>query len=182
MQMEKNSFKFYHEKQSGLKCAIHAVNNILQQPIYNKESFDEIAKELYEREKESKNSEILINPYKNVFGMGNYGISVIEIALLEKNYRLKWWDKRKQVDDLDFYSPDLFGFLINDKGENGFFSDLFKVLQPNHWYSILKFEKEFYDFDSRLDHPKIFKTLEELQKRLNYIKKNDGFIFLIYKM
>ena len=40
----------------------------------------------------------------------------------------------------------------------------------------------FYDFDSRLDHPKIFKTLEELQKRLNYIKKNDGFIFLIYKM
>lgn len=184
MQENGNSFensKLYHEKQSTMQCAIHAVNNMLQKSVYTKKNFDEIAKELFIKEKQSQNGEIYINPYKNILGLGNYNISVIEIAFLQMNHCLKWWDKRKEINQFDFKSNDLVGFLINDTGEKSCFRNLFKLVQLNHWYSIKKIEENYFDCDSRLDKPKLFKSIEELKKRMEYIKKNDGFIFQVYE-
>lgn len=179
--MADNNTCKYHERQSTMKCAIHAVNNMLQEPVYTKESFDQIAKDLFHEEKASKASEIYINPYKNIFGLGNYDVSVIEMAFLRRKLVLKWWDMRKDFVDFDFEKDTLMGFLINYRGEKGFFSDLFKLIQPNHWYSIRKIGGVFYDVDSKLDKPKPFKSFEDLSKRMKDLRKNEGFIFPIYK-
>lgn len=173
--------KIYHERQSLFHCGIHAVNNILQSAYYNKESFDKIAKDLYEIEKESKIKHPLTNPYKNAFGLGNYDITVIETALNIKNYTLRWWDMRKSVEEIDFFDESLIGIIINDRGEKNFFKSLFKWAEPNHWFAIRRINQDFYDLDSRNNTPIMFKDYEKLKKKLDFFKKNDGFIFLIFK-
>lgn len=172
----------YHERQSTLKCAIHAVNNFLQGPVFTKESFEIIAQDLFKLEKVSNSSVSYINPYKNVFGLGNYDVTVIEKALGSQGYEIKWWDMRKSFKHFDFSKEEILGFLINDRGEKGFLRDIFKIVQPNHWYSIRKEFEEFFDVDSRLEKPKKFINKENLIERMENIRKNDGFIFPIYKM
>ena len=179
--MKTSTPKLYHEKQSTLKCAIHAVNNMLQQPVYNKNSFDQIAKELYKKEQEEKNSEIIFNPYKSSLGLGNYDVSVIEIAFLKRDFILQWLDLRK-LDSFDYNAINLIGFLINFRGEKGFWKKLFGMVTQNHWHSIRKIGEIYYDLDSKLDEPMPLKSFDELLKILKYVKENDGFIFPIYKM
>ena len=180
--MYKVDSDFYHEKQSTMKCAIHAVNNLLRSQRYKKDDFDKIAKELYDKEQASKSSEIYINPYKNIFGLGNYDVSVIEVALLKENYQLKWWDMRKDFSKFDFMQPPkLMGFLINDRGKKGIFRDFFKIVQPNHWFSVLKSEDAYFNVDSRLDEPVKFKNQGDFIKLMKDIQKNDGFIFPVYR-
>lgn len=173
--------EFYHEKQSTMKCAIHAVNNLLRSPKFKKDDFDKIAKDLFDKEQASKNSEIFINPYKNIFGLGNYDVSVIEVALLKENYYLKWWDMRKDFSQFDLMNPKLMGFLINDRGKKGFLRDLLKIVQPNHWFSILKSEDTYFNVDSRLEEPQKFKTKADFIKLMKDIQKNEGFIFPVYR-
>jgi len=54
------------------------------------------------------------------------------MAFLKK----KLWDMRKIFVDFDFGEDNLMRFLINYRREKGFFSDLFKLIQLNHRYSI----------------------------------------------
>lgn len=170
----------YHEKQSSWKCGIHAVNNLLQSKCYTQRDFDDIAKRLYDEENESKNSSNIINPYKNILGLGNYDITVIESALIEQGCYLIWWDMRRDIDEINFKEQNLLGFIINDRGEKSFFSNLFKWAQTNHWYTIRKIGDYFYDLDSRNDYYNMFESTEKVKQLFKYIKKNDGFIFLVF--
>ena len=138
---KKADSEFYHEKQSTMKCAIHAVNNLLRSPRYKKEDFDRIAKDLYDKEQASKSSEIYINPYKNIFGL------------------VKWEERRKRL----------------------FLRDLFKIVQPNHWFSILKSEDAYFNVDSRLDEPQKFRTQGDFIKLMKDVQNNEGFIFPVYR-
>lgn len=66
----------YHEKQSLQLCAIHALNNVFQERIFEKEAMDQVALAFCPPE-----SSTWINPHKSMFGFGNYDINVIMKAV-----------------------------------------------------------------------------------------------------
>jgi len=56
----------YFERQSLMRCAVHTLNNILQQHAYTASDLDDLAYEL------TPFSILASNPHKSFFGVGNY--------------------------------------------------------------------------------------------------------------
>lgn len=79
--------KIYHERQTRMLCAVHALNNVFQDPTaYSKADFDTICYNL--------SPDSYINPHKNPLGLGNYDVNVLMTAVLMKGYETVWFDKR----------------------------------------------------------------------------------------
>lgn len=77
----------YHERQSLMLCALHMLNNLLQdQNAFTQHELNDICYSL--------NPDAFINPHKNVVGLGNYDVNVIIAALQSKDYETVWFDKR----------------------------------------------------------------------------------------
>lgn len=167
----------YFEKQKSYHCAIHTVNSILQSPIYTPETFDFLAKELYQNDPTSP----FINPYKSPLGTGNYDINVMEKALNFEGYSIKWHDFRRKVGETDLTDPDLVALVINDRGENDFIGRIMRAFFANHWFAIRKMEnKAFFNLDSRLKCPEEY-SKEKILKLIQWLEKNKGFLFFVYR-
>ncbi|KAK1150673.1 josephin-2, partial [Acipenser oxyrinchus oxyrinchus] len=69
----------FHEKQRLELCAIHALNNVLQERIFSKEAADDICKRL--------SPESRMNPHRSFLGTGNYDVNVIMAALQSRGWR-----------------------------------------------------------------------------------------------
>ena len=68
-------------------CAVHSLNNLFQdRNAYSKEDLDAISYQL--------SPDSLVNPHKNMLGLGNYDVNVMMVALQLKNYEVVWFDKR----------------------------------------------------------------------------------------
>lgn len=81
--------KIYHEKQSKQLCALHALNNLFQDPnAFTKQHLDAICKDLAPESR-------LFNPHRSILGLGCYDVNVILSALAKKGYEAVWFDKRK---------------------------------------------------------------------------------------
>jgi len=79
----------YHEKQKKELCALHALNNLLQDGVaFTKGELDHICKELTP-------SSLWWNPHCSALGTGNYDVNVISKALHNKGYDTIWYDKRR---------------------------------------------------------------------------------------
>ncbi|CAN0370149.1 unnamed protein product [Ectocarpus sp. 6 AP-2014] len=83
----------YHERQRLMQCAMHALNNLFQEPWANRELMERLALELGNREEtlrsESGLRRLLINPYKSVIPMvGDYDINVVLEALKLRECRV----------------------------------------------------------------------------------------------
>lgn len=79
--------RIYHEKQSKMLCAVHALNNVFQDPKgFSKSDFDEICYNL--------SPDTYINPHKNLIGLGNYDVNVLMTAVGLKGFDTIWFDKR----------------------------------------------------------------------------------------
>lgn len=165
----------YHERQDGYNCAIHTVNSIIQSSYYTKKTFEKIAEELYKQDPQTN----FINPHKNLIGLGNYDINVIEKSLLSLGFYIKWFDLRLNIENIDLEQENLIGFIGNDRGEKGYFAKFFRLFGTNHWFAIRKINDEFYNLDSRLKLPKKLNKLEVFLI-LNWLKKNEGYIFYVY--
>jgi len=77
----------YHERQSRQLCALHVLNNLLQEKAFNKSDLDEICLQL--------NDSQWWNPHRSPLGLGNYDVNVMMAALQLKEYQAVWFDKRK---------------------------------------------------------------------------------------
>uniref|UniRef100_A0A3B5AN03 ubiquitinyl hydrolase 1 n=1 Tax=Stegastes partitus TaxID=144197 RepID=A0A3B5AN03_9TELE len=77
----------FHEKQRLELCAIHALNNVLQERVFTKETADDICKRLA--------PQCVVNPHRSVLGTGNYDVNVIMAALQSRELAAVWWDKRR---------------------------------------------------------------------------------------
>lgn len=81
--------EIYHERQSKQLCALHALNNLFQDPkAFSKKDLDVICSEL------APNSR-LFNPHRSAFGLGCYDVNVIIAALSKKLFEVIWFDKRR---------------------------------------------------------------------------------------
>ncbi|CAM9345964.1 unnamed protein product [Ectocarpus sp. 12 AP-2014] len=83
----------YHERQRMMQCAMHALNNLFQEPWANRELMERLALELGNREaalrSESGLRRLLINPYKSVIPMvGDYDVNVVLEALKLRECRV----------------------------------------------------------------------------------------------
>lgn len=81
--------KIYHEKQSKQLCALHALNNLFQDPnAFTKQELDTICKELAPESR-------IFNPHRSALGLGCYDVNVLISALAKKGFETIWFDKRK---------------------------------------------------------------------------------------
>lgn len=133
----------YHERQRYELCALHALNNIFQDPnAFTKENLDEICYKL--------SPDAMLNPHKSVLGTGDYDVNVIMAALQQKGYAAVWWDKRRNINSL--HLPSVKGLMLNIPSEIDL--GLFRLpLKRRHWIALLAIGDVFYNLDSKLKKP-----------------------------
>lgn len=148
--------KIYHEKQHFELCALHALNNVFQDPnAFNKEVLDEICSRL--------SPDSLVNPHKCVLGTGNYDVNVIMAGLQYKGHAAVWWDKRRSVDRLCLNN--IKGFILNIPSSIGW-GMMTIPLKRRHWIAVRQIDDVFYNLDSKLKQPDLIGEAVQLRKFL----------------
>ncbi|KAK9960712.1 hypothetical protein ABG768_008552 [Culter alburnus] len=145
----------FHEKQRLELCAIHALNNVLQERVFTKETADDICKRLA--------PQCVMNPHRSVLGTGNYDVNVIMAALQSRGLAAVWWDKRKSVQNLCL--DKIQGFILNvpSRVSLGFVS---LPLRRRHWLAVREVNGQFYNLDSKLKGPSCIGGETELRSFL----------------
>ncbi|XP_058245749.1 josephin-2 isoform X1 [Hemibagrus wyckioides] len=133
----------FHEKQRLELCAIHALNNVLQERVFTKEAADDICKR-------SLAPQCVVNPHRSVLGTGNYDVNVIMAALQSRELAAVWWDKRRSVQSLCLEKVQ--GFILNvpSRVSLGIVS---LPLRRRHWLAVRQVNGQYYNLDSKLKSP-----------------------------
>nr|VZI14467.1 unnamed protein product [Spirometra erinaceieuropaei] len=137
----------YHQKQSLLLCAVHAINNVLQFEAVNKQSMDAICSRLTPAR--------FANPHRNIFGLGNFDVNVLILALQDHDYDVVWFNRQKSMTEHNLNWDRITGFILNTRR---------KFLAPipvtsRHWIAFRGFPSAeggdilYYDLDSKLPSP-----------------------------
>ncbi|XP_069038556.1 josephin-2 [Lepisosteus oculatus] len=134
--------EIFHERQRLELCAIHALNNVLQEQVFTKETADEICKRLA--------PQCVVNPHRSLFGTGNYDVNVIMAALQSRGLAAVWWDRRRSVDSLRV--DRVLGFILNvpSRVSLGMVS---LPLRRRHWLAVRQVSGPYYNLDSKLKGP-----------------------------
>eukprot|EP01084_Bolivina_argentea_P187114 322380_1 len=162
--------KLYHEKQKWELCLMHALNGLLQKPIFTVSKMNEICKELAPNK--------LINPHKSIFQTGNYDANVLMMALGKMDIKIQWFDSRK-VKELDLNNEQFWNILEPENHKFvGFILNYplskFKMLSRRHWIAIKMVYGIWYNLDSKLKVPKNYKNANELNQYLVRVLKEDN--------
>lgn len=78
----------YFERQSLSRCALHALNNLLQSAAFSVADLNAICEQLTP-------GKGFRNPHKSMIGLGNWDVNVIMRALQTKDLQVSWFDRRK---------------------------------------------------------------------------------------
>uniref|UniRef100_A0A8D2J1D1 Josephin-2 n=2 Tax=Varanus komodoensis TaxID=61221 RepID=A0A8D2J1D1_VARKO len=132
----------YHERQRLELCAVHALNNVLQERLFTQEAADEICKRLA--------PDARWNPHRSFLGTGNYDVNVIMAALQSVGLEAIWWDKRRPLEQLSLAG--VFGFIINVPS-NVCLGFLSLPVRRRHWIAVRQHEDIYYNLDSKLKAP-----------------------------
>ncbi|KAI4873570.1 hypothetical protein NFI96_026261 [Prochilodus magdalenae] len=145
----------FHEKQRLELCAIHALNNVLQERVFTKETADDICKRLA--------PQCVVNPHRSVLGTGNYDVNVIMAALQSRGLAAVWWDKRRSVQSLCLDKVQ--GFILNvpSRVSLGIVS---LPLRRRHWLAVRQVNGQYYNLDSKLKGPVCIGGATELRSFL----------------
>jgi len=154
----------YHEKQRYLFCGIHAVNNLLGGPSFvSKAIMDAIAYRLASNTGTSTTTTAITtttgvsswihnnatNPHKSMFGVGNYDVNVIMMALQEQGYDTQYLDTRNDDWKLILHQqeeedekeqsiptkPGAVGLICNVSGRQWWMPGIFSSYS-RHWKAI----------------------------------------------
>ncbi|KAL8176237.1 PREDICTED: josephin-2 [Gekko japonicus] len=132
----------YHERQRLELCAVHALNNVLQERLFTQEAADEICKRLA--------PDARWNPHRSFLGTGNYDVNVIMAALQSVGLVAIWWDKRRPLEQLSLEG--VLGFIVNvpSNVSLGFLS---LPMRRRHWIAVRQLDGTYYNLDSKLKAP-----------------------------
>ncbi|CAI5739451.1 unnamed protein product [Hyaloperonospora brassicae] len=165
--MADNNNALYHERQVLYRCGLHALNNVLQGPVFTKDSLEETCDELASRNASSGHMNWVWNAHRSPLGIGNYDVNALTRALQQTGYVMRWVDKRLPVDEN----------LVNlDKAEgvlcNVVLSTVWSSLwTQRHWFALRKIRGICYNLDSKLTAPAPFdserKCYQFLQELVN---------------
>ncbi|XP_066127539.1 josephin-2 [Saccopteryx bilineata] len=132
----------YHERQRLELCAIHALNNVLQQQLFSQEAADEICKRLAPDSR--------LNPHRSLLGTGNYDVNVIMAALQGLGLAAVWWDRRRPLSQLAL--PQVLGLILNLPSPVSL-GLLTLPLRRRHWVALRQVDGVYYNLDSKLRAP-----------------------------
>ncbi|KAK3602397.1 hypothetical protein CHS0354_030118 [Potamilus streckersoni] len=168
--MDGANSEIYHEKQKWELCALHALNNVLQdKEAFTKKDLDEICIRL--------SPDTLINPHRSILGLGNYDVNVIMAALQLKGLSCVWFDKRRDVNFLDL--SNIKGFIINIPC--GLRLGFLKLpVKRKHWFGIREIDGVYYNLDSKFSTPSEIGNKSEFLKFLQQqLKGGNGELLLV---
>ncbi|XP_061676848.1 josephin-2 [Syngnathoides biaculeatus] len=146
----------FHEKQRLELCAIHALNNVLQERVFTKETADDICKRLA--------PQCVVNPHRSVLGTGNYDVNVIMAALQSRELEAVWWDKRRTVASLCISKID--GFILNVPSCVSLGTMSLRLPRRRHWLAVRQVNGQYYNLDSKLKSPMCIGGEVELRRFL----------------
>ncbi|XP_028928909.1 josephin-2 [Ornithorhynchus anatinus] len=132
----------YHERQRRELCAVHALNNVLQQRLFTQEAADDICKRLAPDSR--------LNPHRSLLGTGNYDVNVIMAALQGLGLAAVWWDRRRPLSQLCL--DHVQGLIVNlpSPVSLGLVS---LPLRRRHWVALRQVDGTYYNLDSKLPAP-----------------------------
>mmetsp|Transcript_55362 Transcript_55362/g.103885 ORF Transcript_55362/g.103885 Transcript_55362/m.103885 type:complete len:320 (+) Transcript_55362:50-1009(+) len=128
----------YHEKQVGSLCAIHAVNNMLQGPLYEDWNFRQVAMELDRQERSLMGGGDL--DYGNARYDGFYNVQVVQEVLRKAGY------------DMTPISAEAARDVKKRAKERAFILN-----KQEHWFSVRRIGEEWFDLNSCMATPKHYK-------------------------
>lgn len=145
----------YHEVQSsfGRLCLLHTLNAVAGKQHFSKRDLDAIAEQLADENPERS----FINPHRNLFGLGDYDVNVLIVALKQLDIRVEWFDKRKSIDQLFVASENLVGLVVNEDREHGWM-----FWKGRHWFPILHRNGLWWNCNSQLETPHAFQATEHV--------------------
>jgi len=158
-----SSHPTYFERQEWARCAMHALNNLLQYRAFDRSSLNRVCEELSPGR--------IINPHKSIFGIGNWDVNVLMRALSEKGLTVEWFDRRKPVCDVPFSS--IFGLILNTPVNS------WTSLTGRHWTSIRRFEDGWFLFDSHQEKPIQIQQIESYLAEILPPTNNRGQLLLV---
>ncbi|XP_067878342.1 josephin-2 isoform X4 [Heterodontus francisci] len=148
-------FLLYHERQRLELCAVHSLNNLLQERLFSKEQLDRLCERLA--------PDSLLNPHRSILGTGNYDVNILIAALLTRDLAAIWWDKRRSLGTLVLSR--VLGFILNVPSNVtlGFVS---LPIRRKHWVAVRQVDGVYYNLDSKLKSPVRIGSEEEVRSFL----------------
>ncbi|KAI4571201.1 hypothetical protein MJG53_013307 [Ovis ammon polii x Ovis aries] len=144
----------YHERQRLELCAVHALNNVLQQQLFSQEAADEICKRLAPDSR--------LNPHRSLLGTGNYDVNVIMAALQGQGLAAVWWDRRRPLSQLAL--PKVLGLILNLPSPVSL-GLLSLPLRRRHWVALRQVDGVYYNLDSKLRAPEVLGDEDGVRRR-----------------
>ncbi|VDD82957.1 unnamed protein product [Mesocestoides corti] len=146
---EKNGLlpHLYHQRQSLLLCAVHAINNVLQREAVTKADLNKICEEL------APECSPLTNPHRNLLGLGNFDANALIVALQQTGHDIVWFDKRTTLAEHRLDWSKIVGCILNTRRKN------LALIGGRHWIAFRGIPTKdpavisYYDFDSKLRQP-----------------------------
>ncbi|KAE9005252.1 hypothetical protein PF005_g12489 [Phytophthora fragariae] len=173
--------ELYHERQQLYRCGLHALNNVLQGPVFSKTTLDKACEELATRADPDAGNGLLNwawNPHRSPLGLGNYDVNALTLALQQKGYVMQWLDKRIPVDEKLVKLDKTEGVLCNVVMT----TMLSSLWLQRHWFAIRKVGGVCYNLDSKLPAPVPFESESECCKFLQeLVNTGECELFLITK-
>lgn len=137
----------YHQRQSLMLCAVHAINNVLQRDAVTKADLNRICGDL------APGCPPFMNPHRNAFGLGNFDANALIVALQETGHDIVWFDKRTSFADHRLDWSKIVGCILNTRRKS------FASVGGRHWVAFRGVPTpnpkvvNYYDFDSKLRRP-----------------------------
>ncbi|KAG7642506.1 Josephin domain [Arabidopsis suecica] len=176
--MADSESKIYHERQRLQFCLLHCLNNLFQdKDAFTKESLNSIAEKL---ETNDPNKEtwtplsFVLKPHHNTI-TGNYDVNVMITALEGKGKSVVWHDKRIGASSIDLDDADtLMGIVLNVPVKR--YGGLWR---SRHWVVVRKINGVWYNLDSDLVVPQLFRDDDEVRGFLDQNLSLGGEVLLV---
>ncbi|CAE6020105.1 unnamed protein product [Arabidopsis arenosa] len=159
--MAESESKIYHERQRLQFCLLHSLNNLFQdKDAFTRESLNSIAEKLVTDDPNKETwtpLSFLLKPHHNTL-TGNYDVNVMITALEGKGKSVVWHDKRSGASLIDLDDADtLMGIVLNVPVKR--YGGLWR---SRHWVVVRKINGVWYNLDSDLVVPQLFKDDDEV--------------------
>ncbi|CAB9531439.1 Josephin-2 [Seminavis robusta] len=172
----------YHERQRWAFCGVHAVNNLLQKPAYDKDTFDAVCEDLAPSS--------IMNPHRSMWGIGNYDANVLMVILEQKQgLAVQWHDARQEMTLAvlqEYFSttttttPDkeVAGIVVNLPSTSLWAR---YVTKGRHWFTLLwqPQQAQWINLDSNLKEPKVIGDMQACVDLLQEWRQQSCHILLV---
>lgn len=151
----------YHEKQVGQLCAVHAMNNLLQGPLFDEWMLQEAARELDQNERRLMGGQD-IDLTGNARMDGFFNVQVIRLLL-----------ERMGFDLLPLKGESGRSALKDSAKESGYICN-----RREHWFALRRIGQEWFDLNSCLMTPRHY-TNADVQHHINEAMREGYDVFVV---